>query len=140
VSRGKRPKDLEDLYDTSFKSICNWIHRLNEGGVEALLDKPKPGRPKRLDANQMEQLKNAVLNLSPEDFGFNSSTWTGPIVAEWLGTEFGLLYKKAQVYNILHGLGLSFQKGKGFYPEAGEREEKIAEAKKNSNSKGKPGA
>lgn len=137
VSRGKRPKDLEELYDTTFKSICNWIHRLNEGGIEALLDKPKSGRPKGLEPGQLQHLKDVVLSQSPENFGFNSSTWTGPLVIQWLNTEFGVSYKKAQVYNILHGLGLSFQKGKGFYPEAAEREEKMAEAKKNSSPSGK---
>jgi transposase len=130
VSLGKRPQDLEDLYDTTFKSICNWIHRLNEGGVEALLDKPKTGRPGRLDPVKLDRIKELVLNETPEDYGFESATWTGPLLISWISKEFGVTYKKAQIYNILDGLRLSFQKGKGIYPESEGREEQMEAVKK----------
>ena len=29
VSTGKKPQELEDVYNTSFKSISNWVHRFN---------------------------------------------------------------------------------------------------------------
>lgn len=137
VSLGKRPKELEDIYETSFKSICNWVNRLNEGGVEALIDKEKPGRPKRLDASQLTQIRDLMLNKSPEDFGYNSSTWTGPLLISWIKTKYDIEYKKAQIYNILKQLGLTFQKGKGIYPEAKEREEKLTALKKTPRRKGK---
>ncbi len=130
VSLGKRPQDLEDLYDTTFKSICNWIHRLNEGGVEALLDKPKTGRPGRLDQGKLDRIKDLVLNDTPEKYGFESATWTGPLLISWISKEFGVTYKKAQIYNILDDLGLSFQKGKGIYPESEGREEQVEAVKK----------
>lgn len=137
VSLGKRPKELEDIYETSFKSICNWVNRLNAGGVEALIDKIKPGRNKRLDSDQLAIIKDVVLNKTPEEFKYNSSTWTGPLLILWIEKEFGIRYKKAQIYNILSELGLSFQKGKGIYPEAQEREEKLLILKKTSRGKGK---
>jgi transposase len=130
VSLGKRPKDLEDLYDTSFKSICNWIHRLNEGGVDALIDKVKPGRPKQLNLEQLSRIKETVLMKLPSDFGFNSATWTGPILISWIEKSYGVTFKKAQIYNVLKSLGLTFQKGKGIYPEASERTEKVEALKK----------
>ena len=136
VSLGKRPKDLEDIYETSFKSICNWVNRLNEGGLEALIDKEKPGRTKRLDSGQLANIKEVILNKIPEDFGFNSATWTGPLLIAWLKKEYNVVYKKAQIYNILKRLGLTFQKGKGIYPESKEREEKLSVLKKTSRRKG----
>jgi transposase len=137
VSKGKRPSELEDLYDTTFKSICNWVNRLNEGGIEALLDKPKAGRPKRLEPRQLERVREVVLKHPPEEFGFNSSTWTGPLLALWVEKEFGVSYEKAQIYNILRTLGLSFQKGKGFYPEGEDREVIVEAVKKNSKRSGR---
>ena len=130
VSLGKRPKDLAALYGTTFKSICNWIHRLNEGGVEALLDKPKPGRPGRLDQGRLDRIKDLVLNDTPGNHGFESATWTGPLLIAWISREFGVTYKKAQIYNILDDLGLSFQKGKGIYPESDGREGQVEAVKK----------
>jgi transposase len=66
----------------------------------------------------------------PSDFGFNSATWTGPILISWIEKSYGVTFKKAQIYNVLKSLGLTFQKGKGIYPEASERTEKVEALKK----------
>jgi transposase len=136
VSLGKLPQELESIYETSFKSICNWVHRLNEGGIEALVDKPKPGRNNRLSKDELQSIKAVLLNKQPEDYGFNSATWTGPLLIELIKTEYHVEYKKAQIYNILKKLGLTFQKGKGVYPEAQDRQEKVDALKKTSGVKG----
>jgi len=136
VSLGKKPKELEDIYETSFKSICNWVNRLNEGGVEALIDKEKPGRTPKLSAGQKEEIKSAVLMQSPEEFGYNSSTWTGLLLIDLIKNRYDIVYKKAHIYNILKKMGLTFQKGKGVYPESHEREEKVAALKKTSGGTG----
>jgi transposase len=137
VSLGMSPVQLSALYNTSFKAICNWIHRFNAGGPEALIDKSKSGRPDRLTAKQLSKLKELVLNQSPEKHGFNTATWTGPMLISWIDKTFGVVYKKAQIYNILKSLGFSYQKGKGIYPEAIDREEKIEQLKKTSRRKRK---
>jgi transposase len=137
VALGKRPEEIAGLYDTTIKSICNWIHRLNEGGIEALADKPKPGRHNRLDASQLIQVRDCVLYKSPVDFGYNSATWTGPLLIAWIKSEYNIEYKKAQIYNILKKLGLTFQKAKGIYPEAKDRDEKVSELKKTRKGKEK---
>jgi len=136
VSLGKRPQELESIYETSFKSICNWVNRLNKGGVEALIDKVKPGRNKRLNENELQVIKSILLKERPDEHGFNSATWTGPLMIELIKREYGVIYKKAQIYNILKKLGLTFQKGKGVYPEAADREEKVDALKKTSGVKG----
>jgi transposase len=120
------------LYGTTFKSICNWIHRLNEGGVEALLGKPKPGRPGRLDQGRLNRTRDLVLNDTPGKHGFESATWTGPLLIPWISREFGVTYKKVQIYNILDDLEPGFQKGKGIYPASDGREEQVEAVKKNS--------
>ncbi len=136
VSLGKRPKELEEIYETSFKSICNWVNRLNKGGVQALVDKEKPGRSNRLSEESLKELKKVLIEKSPEIFGYNSATWTGPLVIEYIKKTFGVEYKKAQIYNIFHNLGLTYQKGKGIYPEKKDREPKVDELKKNFKKKG----
>jgi transposase len=135
VSLGKRPKELEDIYETSFKSICNWVNKLNEGGIEALIDKEKPGRTPKLTNEQKAEIKLVVLMQSPEKFGYNSSTWTGLLLIDLIEKRYGIFYKKAQIYNILKNLGLTFQKGKGIYPESKGREDKVEVLKKTSRRK-----
>jgi transposase len=136
VSLGKKPKELETLYNTSHKSITNWVNRLNEGGPEALVDKKKSGRQPRLTQEQTVRIKDVVLHQSPELHGFNTSTWTGPLVIELIWNLFSVRYKKAQIYNVLHKMGLSFQKGKGIYPEKVERTQAVESIKKTPNRTG----
>lgn len=135
VSLGKKPKELEDIYETSFKSICNWVNKLNEGGVEALIDKEKPGRTPKLNIEQKDEIKTIVLMQSPEKYGYNSSTWTGLLLIDLIEKQYGIVYKKAQIYNIMKNSGLTFQKGKGVYPESAEREDKVVALKKTSRRK-----
>ena len=113
VSCGKSSRKLEELYDTSFKQITNWVHRFEKNGLEGLRDRIGRGRKKSLSDTQLMQLKKALLR-SPLKFGLDSETWTGPLVAQWLKESFGVSFKRAHVYKIINGLGFSFQKGKGF--------------------------
>jgi transposase len=136
VSLGKRPQELEGIYETSFKSICNWVNRLNKGGVEALIDKVKPGRNTRLTIDDLQEIKSILLHKQPDDYGFNSATWTGPLLIELIKKNYNIEYKKAQIYNILKKMGLTFQKGKGAYPEVGDRDEKVEALKKTSGITG----
>jgi len=56
-------------------------------------------------------------------------------VIDYVYNTFGVSYKKAQIYNLLHKLGFTFQRGKAFYPESLEREEIVSSIKKTSRTK-----
>ncbi len=43
ISTGVSPEEVAIFYEMSLKTICNWVNRLNEGGIEALIDEEKPG-------------------------------------------------------------------------------------------------
>jgi transposase len=118
VSLGQPTRKLEELYNTSFKQITNWVHRFEAEGVEGLRDRRGRGRKPNLSQDQREELSRLIAESSPTDHGYNSDTWTGPLVTELVARRFGTTYKKAQIYNILKALGFSYQKSKGFYPEA----------------------
>ena len=125
VSLGKASRSLEELYNTSFKQITNWVHQFEESGIEGLRDKPGRGRKSKLSQEQLETLKQVLLNESPEQHGFNTSTWTGPLISEYIKRTLGIEYKKAQVYNIIKNMGFSYQKGKGTYPESNDADKEI---------------
>lgn len=121
VSLGVPSRKLEELYHTSFKQITNWVHRFEQEGVEGLRDKVGRGRRSSLSQNQMAVLSDLLLSGSPVDHGYNTETWTGPLLIDWIAKNFGVEYKKAQIYNIINQLGFSHQKAKAVYPEADEK-------------------
>ncbi len=66
----------------------------------------------------MKEIKEVLLNNRPDEFGYNTSTWNGPILIDYIKKNYKIDFKKAQIYNVLKSLGLSFQKGRPSYPEA----------------------
>jgi transposase len=116
VALGQPSRKLEELYNTSFKQITNWVHRFEKEGIEGLKDKEGRGRTSRLTAIQRKRIAT-LLKEHPDEYGYNTATWTGPMLIEWIDKEYGILYKKAQIYNILKALGFSYQKGRGIFPE-----------------------
>lgn len=121
VALGQPSRNLEELYQTSFKQITNWVHRFELEGIEGLKDKPGRGRKSLLSTEQLGELSDLLLKESPTGHGYNTETWTGPMLIDWIRKNYGIEYKKAQIYNIIKQLGLSYQKAKGFYPEADEK-------------------
>lgn len=130
----------EELLLLSHNQICIWVKRLNEEGIKGLYDKPKSGRKMRISEAQLALLKHTVLHKEPSEFGFNTATWTAPLLVKWLQKECNLIYSDDAVYILLKNkLGLTYKKGKGFYPEASKekRSEFISAYKKNLTKKQK---
>lgn len=117
VSKGQASRKLEDLYNTSFKQILNWVHSFEEFGIDGLKDKNGRGRREKLSVDQKQALSKLLEDGSPTEYGYNTENWTGPLLIDWIKNHFGVEYKKAQIYNIVKTLGYSYQRAKGIYPE-----------------------
>ena len=124
VSLGQSSRKLEELYNTSFKQITNWVHRFEQEGIAGLKDKEGRGRTSRLNEEQCYRI-SVLINEPPEDHGYNSATWTGPMLIEWIEKEYGIIYKKAQIYNVIKSLGYTYQKGRGIFPETKEEAQEV---------------
>jgi transposase len=118
VALGMPSRKLEELYQTSFKQILNWVHRFELDGLDGLRDKEGRGRKSALSVEQLKAISDLVGSHSPTDHGYNTDTWTGPLVIDWIKQKYNIEYKKAHIYNIMKKLGFTYQKAKGFYPEA----------------------
>jgi transposase len=136
VAKGQPSRKLEELYNTSFKQITNWVHRFEEEGINGLKDREGRGRKDKLTEPQKQEITLLLKNESPTKYGFNTATWTGPLLINWIKKEFEIEYKKAQIYNIIKALGFSYQKGKGIFPEADkEKQEDFKIALKKTSRK-----
>ena len=72
---GSATKVAKDLHYVP-STVCYWVHRFNEGGVEALADSPRSGRPRKLTKKQAESL----LDKSPAAFGYPIELWTAKVL------------------------------------------------------------
>jgi transposase len=82
--------EVARLLSLSPHTVARWLGRIyTKSGFDLtrLNDKSKPGRPKRLDENQMYIIKDALAN-PPLQKGFQSTKWTGNILSEYIKREF----------------------------------------------------
>lgn len=119
VAKGASSRELKAIFHHSHSQYCAWVKKLNEKGIEGLKDQAKTGRKAKLSIEQWQQIRGMMLTESAEQHGYNSGTWTAAILIDYIGKHYGVIYKQAAIYVILkQKLALSYQKGKGFYPEA----------------------
>lgn len=105
--RGCTCRQIMDVTAAGRRSIQQWVAWYNAGGVEALLDKPRSGRPPFLSNAQQEQLK-ARVEAGPTDEDV-VSVFNAAAIDELVEKEFGVLYSLRGVQLLLGRLGFGYQ-------------------------------
>lgn len=105
AQQGRTARDIADSLGCSLKAVKNWVAQYNAGGIEALHDRARSGRPLLLDPTRYPDLKQR-LNAPPrpED---GVCTLRGTDVRQILEREFGVLMSLQSVYDLLGRLGYS---------------------------------
>lgn len=126
LTKGESSRKAQELLLMSHNQILIWSKRFIKDGIDGLKDLPKTGRKPKINAEQLDWLKNLALTESPTKYGYNTETWTAPLLVDVLAKECNLIYSDDMVYVILkRKLGLTHKKGKGFYPEANQEKRQI---------------
>jgi transposase len=91
------------------QTAYTWKAVLDEGGIDALRAMPLPGRPARLDEQQLQALGRMLMD-KPTDHGFGTELWTLKRIGVLIESQFGVKFGQTQIWRILGGLGFSVQK------------------------------
>lgn len=119
--RGYPVTEIAKLYGKTRKTIYNWIHRYESGGIEALRDRPKPGRPLLIDHHDQfiaAELRCAVDHL-PEEMGYDTSAWTAKLLRHHIQRFYGIALSVQTAWRVLHRLGYTRQRP-GRIPTGGD--------------------
>jgi transposase len=106
---GMTQEAVAERLHVSRSSVKRWKKAFQQGGLAALVPKPRQPTGRRLSSSQAEQLR-AILLAGPLVAGFSTDLWTCPRVAEVVRREFGISYHPDHLGRILHDLGFSPQK------------------------------
>jgi transposase len=90
-------------------TIYQWVVALLQTGVASLTPHWGGGRPAKLTPGQKAQLCQ-LLDAGPAAAGFDTACWSSVLVAQLIQREFGVLYNRFYVCQLLKNLGYSFQK------------------------------
>ena len=72
--------------DRSEATVCHWLSRFLSGGIAALADAPRSGRPAKADATDQALLEQTVLT-PPRDLGLPFDTWTSAQLSAYLAEQ-----------------------------------------------------
>ena len=99
------------------QTLRDWVIRYNAEGIEGLRDRPRAGRPCRLDEGRQAALKALVLR-GPKLERDGCVAWRVRDLRDLVERRFGVGYSETGMLRLLHGLDLSWQKARPAHPEA----------------------
>jgi transposase len=105
AKRGWTAANIAQSLSCSLRAVKNWVAQYNRGGIEALRERSRTGRPRSLDPVHYPRLKQRLdAPPTPED---GVCTLRAADVRRILQREFGVLMGRQAVYDLLHRLGYS---------------------------------
>lgn len=105
LQRGLSQSQVARKFGVSRTTASRWHRALSGRGVDALRKRRAPGRPSRLNSEQLRAVAE-VYQAGPRAAGFDSERWTTARFADAIHVKFGVRYDPDHVGRIMHRLGL----------------------------------
>ena len=86
------------------QTLCDWVKRYNEEGLEGLRDNARPGRPSLLDVERRAAV-TTWLAAGPDPDAGEPSRWTVADIRERIMDSFGVRYTLEGVRRLIRRLG-----------------------------------
>jgi transposase len=98
------------------QALRDAVVRYNAEGLVGLHDRPKPGRPQRLDEGEQAALAARVFTDPDPDKDGGVSAWTRADLCRWLEDRFKKKLHPSSLSRVLRRLELSRQKTRPVHP------------------------
>jgi transposase len=105
LQRGLSQSQVARKFGVSRTTASRWYRALSGRGLEGLRKRRAPGRPSRLNSEQLSTVAE-IYRSGPRTAGFDSDRWTTARFAEAIQARFGVRYDPDHVGRIMHRLGL----------------------------------
>ena len=96
---GYSASEIARIHGDSPRAVAYWVKRFNDGGIGALEEDQRPGRPSRIDQQQMRTLQSFIKRAKRRDERLNAK-----MVAEFILSEFRISLTARQCWRILNKL------------------------------------
>jgi len=98
------------IYNITQRTVFLWLARYRSGGWQALHEKSRQGRPKKVTGDDLKWLYDAITNGNPLNYQFEFYLWTLGTIRTLLEKERNIILSKSSVSRLLGHMGLSPQK------------------------------
>lgn len=136
--KGYTNKHIAEIADLHPMTVSTYINTYDALGLDGLVPKKSPGRPKFLSVEQEHKLYETIRDKTPDEVGFDGrKNWTASLACQWVLKEYGVQYAVNGMLDLFHRLNLSYTRPTYVLakadPEKQERfKEDFDEVKKNS--------
>lgn len=103
LAEGHGPQQVADWLGEHARTLERWRKRFQDKGVDGLLDETSPGRPPKLEREQLEAVA-ADLEQPPYVFGFGADEWAGKLLCEHLSQRYDVSISLRQCQRLLKQL------------------------------------
>lgn len=90
-------------------TVGRWLQWYEADALNGLVTVKAPGRPRHLNDEQRAEIAT-MIDAGPQEAGFSSGVWTGPMIGNMIQNAFGVTVHKQCVPRLLHELGYSLQR------------------------------
>jgi len=98
--KGKSTRDIAYLLDVSKSKAAYWVKRYKEN--KSLRNKPRSGKPSKLNKAELNSLKEALLDFPPARYGGESLGWTTKMAIDYVKRQFGITYSMRRMQELFH--------------------------------------
>jgi len=98
------------VFDLPERTIFNWLSLYRSGGWHALKEGARSGRPRKVSADDMKWIYQAVTRGNPLQYQFEFCLWTLNALRALIQRERGITLSKSAVSRLLGHLGLTPQR------------------------------
>jgi len=110
VDAGEHPEKVAVTMGFHKNTVYGWLAKVRDGGRDALVARPVPGRPPKLGLQQVSRLYELIAGSDPRQLSFGFALWTRSMIAELIRREFAITLSEVSVGRLLHTMGLSPQR------------------------------
>lgn len=103
LTAGLSCRQVALLFGENSTTVQRWVHRFERGGLRALREERRSGRPHLLDAAQRRQVK-VDLCTDPLSFGYAARRWNGRVLSEHLRRHYAVNLGTRQCQRIFRQL------------------------------------
>lgn len=104
LAAGHSCREVAALFGEDDSTVQRWVRRYIRGGLGALREGERGGRPPALSPTQWNALQ-ADLERNPQEFGFALACWDGRTISEHLRRRFGVELGVRQCQRIFRQMG-----------------------------------
>ena len=110
VAQGLSCRETAGILGDAPHTVENWVHRFEESGLAGLAESERPGRPPRLNSEQLVKVQIA-LRQTPREAGFEGGgVWDGKTLSRFLEQKLKVDLKARQCQRLFRQLGFRFRK------------------------------